>query len=157
MTETQKAIYEHILAQADYVCLKNMSAPCDCDENADWFSRFLKIKDEKERLAYQRKYKDELKRKKECCYEAPWANGPFDGTGKINPEAVLWLHQHPGRNLCKRCPSCTIFPAMAVLGKVCSHASLIQVDPESRKRKTMEEYQYAIEMAKVRQRFACSI
>ena len=149
MTETQKAIYQHILSQADCICLKNYGAPCDCDVNTDWFRRFLAIKDDKERLAYQRKYKGRLVPKGECCYKAPWANGPADGTGNINPEAVLWLHQHSGQKLCDSCPSCTLFPAMSVLSKVCSHASLIQVDPESRRKKTKEEYQYAIEKAKV--------
>lgn len=149
MTQVQSAIYKHILDQPDFVCLKNIGAPCECGINQSWFQKFSKLKTDKEKLEYQRKNRFSLVPKGQCCYKAPWIKGPLEEVETIHPDAVLWRHQHGSGVLCDRCPSCILFPALSVLMKVCSHASLIQVDPNNYLKKSAAEVEYAKEKARV--------
>ncbi|GKY93153.1 hypothetical protein MPSEU_000283300 [Mayamaea pseudoterrestris] len=149
MTKIQKAIYQHTLSQPDFVCIKNTGALCDCGVNADWCERFLKLKTREEQIEFQRRNKSALKTKAECCYRAPFENGMGDEGDAIHPNAVIWLHQHPKEHLCLRCPYCCILPAMTILSKVCSHASLIQVDRHNASGKSKEDFEYAKDMARV--------
>ena len=40
----------------------------------------------------------------------------------------MWPSQHPDGERCDRCPTCILLPALNKLYKICSHASLLQVE-----------------------------
>jgi SNF2 family DNA or RNA helicase len=149
MTKVQMAIYEHILNQPDFVCIKNSSALCDCGVNAEWCKRFLNIADREKRLEFQRRNRRLLKTKGSHCYSAPFVHGSGEEGDPIHPDAIIWKRQHPDSEMCERCPHCCTLPAMTVLSKVCSHASLIQVDRHNASGKSPEDFEYAKEMARV--------
>lgn len=70
-----------------------------------------------------------MKSRKSCCYKYPF----LPGTENIDPRAILWLGQHDKTQIgdddfCKQCPSCILLPALSKLYKVCSHASMLQLD-----------------------------
>ena len=69
-----------------------------------------------QQLNYYRRHKNEIVQRKKCCYQIP--------VGKT----ALWPAQHPDGEPCDRCPFCILLPALNKLYKICSHASLLQVD-----------------------------
>ena len=110
------------------------------------------MKTRKEQLNYQRRHKEELWVRKECCFRFPFEGLAEQEPGdKIDKLAILWIQKHrkivedpnalpAGSELvemlddeyglvsCKCCPMCTGLSAMSKLHKVCSHPSLLQVD-----------------------------
>lgn len=153
LTEVQKAIYQHILNQPDFVHLKNATRFCDCGVNRLLFQRYLNLPTQKERVEFLRTNKRRIKKMGDCCYEAPFANdgrGSLENGDEIHPDAVLFRRQHPEGKKCDSCPYCCSFPALVLLSKVCSHACLLQVDPHNSAQKSPTEVEHAIAMAQVR-------
>ena len=81
------------------------------------------MRSKEDRIEYQRKNRDKITTRGQCCYKFPKA---ADGDG-VDPHAVLWRQQHLDDQTCSKCPSCTIFGAMSILYKLCSHVALLQV------------------------------
>jgi superfamily II DNA or RNA helicase len=81
-----------------------------------------------EKADYQRKHRKSVTSRGQCCYPIPKLEN-----GDIDPGAVLWRQQHCHDEPCERCPSCTLFTAVSILYKLCSHIALLQAaaPPES--------------------------
>jgi superfamily II DNA or RNA helicase len=81
-----------------------------------------------EKADYQRKHRKSVTSRGQCCYPIPKLEN-----GDIDPGAVLWRQQHRNDEPCERCPSCTLFTAVSILYKLCSHIALLQAaaPPES--------------------------
>lgn len=95
---------------------------------------YKQLRTAKERINYQRMHRDDIKRRKKCCYKTP-AN-PDRGSDDqpwILPDAVLWRFQHEDDEECLKCPYCIQFPAYNKLYKLSSHAALLlaERDPHS--------------------------
>jgi hypothetical protein len=90
---------------------------------SQFFLEYQHLQSKEERIIYQRKNRDKIVTRGQCCYKHPKL---FDGGG-VDTKAVLWRQQHPDNQPCEKCPSCTLFGAMSILYKLCSHASLLQV------------------------------
>mmetsp|Transcript_11742 Transcript_11742/g.19969 ORF Transcript_11742/g.19969 Transcript_11742/m.19969 type:complete len:723 (-) Transcript_11742:147-2315(-) len=166
LSEIQKMVYRHILTLPDYDLLRFANAPCECGVNKQYFISYRKLKTKKERIAYQRRHKDQLVPKKKCCYRYPMNPYRYRGEERepdIDPDAILWqqLHEKPigDRNsiaeeildgkyiTCKQCPSCVQLPALNKLMKICSHPSLLQVahsETGESKRKKLEFAEVAL-------------
>eukprot|EP01082_Thalassiosira_pseudonana_P007522 g6499.t1.3.5e17418a g6499 g6499.t1 contig23:610816-615246(-) len=140
LSEVQKKLYRRIISLPDYYMLSTANAPCDCGVNQAYFRGYSKLKTQQEKINYQRRHKNEVEPKKKCCYPAPIKD---TATGEIDTDAVLWCQKHKVFNpepeevetllggkyeMCKQCPTCIGLVAMSKLYKVCSHASLLQVD-----------------------------
>ena len=70
-----------------------------------------------QKLEYYRRHKGDIVQRKQCCYQVP--------TGD---RIALWPAQHSNGEPCSQCPTCILLPALNKLYKICSHASLLQVD-----------------------------
>uniref|UniRef100_A0A7S4RME9 Helicase C-terminal domain-containing protein n=1 Tax=Ditylum brightwellii TaxID=49249 RepID=A0A7S4RME9_9STRA len=115
----------------DYRLLKMSNAPCKCGVNREFFRGYKEMRTLAEQINYQRRHKDKLIPRKNCCHTAPWNPRRGEpGQPEIDPEAVLWRSQskHTGDAPCDHCPTCIMLPALQKLYKVCSHASLLQVE-----------------------------
>jgi hypothetical protein len=92
--------------------------------NQKFFLEFQHLQTKEQRIDYQRKHRNKIIRRCACCYTVPKRS---DGTGGIDPKAILWRQHHPDNTPCEKCPFCILFPALHILYKVCSHASLLQL------------------------------
>ena len=130
MSELQKEVYQRILALPDFQCVKRADEPCDCGVNQHTFEEFLRLQDmgksDKE-LSLFMKDRDIIQRKI-CCGNFPILNKRIGRDDyEIHPDAVIWLKQHPNKEPCKLCPTCTGLPCLSKLHKLCNHVSLLQV------------------------------
>ena len=165
LSQIQKELYRHILTLPDYDLVRFANAPCDCGVNRQYFQAYKKLKTKKEQVHYQRRHKNELVPKKQCCYRYPM--NPYRDENNtepdIDPDAVIWrqMHEKPIGDpntiaedilddkyiVCQNCPTCVQLPAMMKLMKICSHPSLLQV-PHSEtgesKRKKLEFAEVAL-------------
>lgn len=73
--------------------------------------------DRAQKIEYHRRRKKQIVQKKNCCYNIPKGD-----------KVALWPAQHPDGEPCDKCPTCILLPALNKLHKICSHASLLQVD-----------------------------
>ena len=133
LTSVQRRIYRTIMSLPDYHLLRTSTAPCDCGVNRRFFLGYKKMRNRKEQIEYQRRHKGELVLRKDCCYRAPYTIREEGSAPVIDPNAVLWRNMHPGDVECSRsqppfCPHCILLPALNKLYKVCSHATLLQVE-----------------------------
>lgn len=129
LTEIQKRLYEYVLTLPDFELLKYSHAPCDCGVNRSIFMGYKRLRDNKERVAYLRRHRDGVTKRKNCCYKIPL--NPYrdeEGQPFIHPMAVLWMSQHENDEECEQCPFCIMFPALNKLYKLASHAALIQAE-----------------------------
>jgi SNF2 family DNA or RNA helicase len=129
LTEIQKRLYEYVLTLPDFELLKYAHAPCDCGVNRSIFMGYKRLRDNKERVAYLRRHRDDVTKRKDCCYKTPL--NPFrdeEGQPFIHPMAPLWMSQHEDDEECKQCPFCIMFPALNKLYKLASHSCLIQAE-----------------------------
>lgn len=95
---------------------------------------YKQMRSTKERIEYQRRHKQDIVKRKKCCYPTPENPGRGDdGQPSILPDAVLWRAQHPDDEQCIKCPYCIQFPAYTKLYKLSSHAALLlaERDPSS--------------------------
>lgn len=133
-TAIQKAMYLHILTLPDFELLRYANAPCDCGVNRGIFMGYKRLRTQKERIHYTRMHKNDIKKRKECCYTTP-LNPAREGDDEplINPNAALWRFQHPEDEQCEMCPYCVQFPAINKLYKLSNHAALLlaEQDPDS--------------------------
>jgi Helicase conserved C-terminal domain len=88
-----------------------------------FFLEYQHLQNKEDRIEYQRNNRSKIITRGQCCYKYPKL---VDGGG-AHPKAVLWRQQHPDDQPCDKCPSCTLFGAMSILYKLCSHAALLQV------------------------------
>ena len=116
---------------------------------------YKRLRTRKERIEYQRMHRDDIKRRKECCYKIP-ENPHRDVAGQpwIHPDAAIWRAQHEDDEQCDYCPFCIGFPAMKKLERLSSHAALLlaEQDPDSLKDKNSAAWKEAtkqVEFAKV--------
>ena len=128
LSEVQKQIYQNILSLPDYELLCMANAPCDCGINQKFFSEYKRMRNKKEQSDYHRKNRRNIVKRKLCCYSTPL----IPGTSIINPEAVIWRSMHPNDTPCKKCPTCILLPCFQKLYDLCSHPSMLQVDPLNR-------------------------
>lgn len=119
----QRRIYEHILKQPDFTLLSQAIGPCDCGVNQVFFANYDKLKTKAERIDYQRRHKQDVVSRADCCYKVPKSHDSHDG---IDPDAVLWREQHPSGDQCANCPYCILLPGTSLLDKLSSHVALIQ-------------------------------
>ena len=70
-----------------------------------------------QKTEYYRRHKKSIIQRKNCCYTVPKGE-----------KVALWPLQHPNGVACDRCPTCMLLPALNKLYKICSHASLLQVE-----------------------------
>ena len=139
LTDMQKALYQHILQLPDYELLRYANAPCDCGENRRFFTEYQRLRTKEERIAYQRRNREKIIRRKKCCYQIPknpnWdPDDPDDDEQPlIFPTAVLWRFQHENDEQCDYCPFCISFPAFSKLYLLSNHAALLlsEKDPSS--------------------------
>jgi hypothetical protein len=87
-----------------------------------FFLEYQHLKKQEERVEYQRKNRNKIITRGQCCYKYPKT---LDGG--VEPNAVIWRQQHIDDEPCANCPSCSLFGAMSVLYKLSSHVSLLQV------------------------------
>lgn len=85
----------------------------------------------REKKAFYRKNKQQIFKRKDCCYEYP----VLRGSDTIDPKAALWLAHHDinefgSEDFCKKC---LILPALQKLYNLCSHTSLLQVESSPEK------------------------
>jgi len=133
-TPIQKALYEHIICLPDYELLRYGNAPCDCGVNRAIFAGYKRLRTKKERINYQRMHRDDIVRRKKCCYQTPMnPNRESDDDPWVHPDAALWRCQHEEDKACEMCPYCIQFPAYNKLYKLSSHAALLlaERDPNS--------------------------
>ena len=130
----QKELYQHILMLPDFIILKYAQAPCKCGVNRAIFQQFKQLRNEKEKLDFQRRMRDHIQKRWQCCWTLP-INPDYDpatcGPEEIcDPLAPLWKWQHKNDSgkSCKNCPFCLLFPALDKLLKLSSHPSLLQLD-----------------------------
>jgi SNF2 family DNA or RNA helicase len=130
LSPIQKELYQHILTLPDYILLKFASAPCDCGANRDLFQAYKLLHNEREKIDFQRRKRDFIVRRWECCWKIPKnPNYGIDGDEEeIDPRAPLWRWQHQEGKACDNCPYCMTFPALSKLYKLSSHASLLQLN-----------------------------
>lgn len=127
LSEIQKRIYRHILSLPDFLLLRMSTAPCSCGVNQKFFLGYKQMRTKREQVDYQRRHKNELVLRKNCCYQIPLNPKRFDeGQPRIDCDAVLWRTMHDEDEMCDKCPTCMLLPALHKLYKVCSHASLLQ-------------------------------
>jgi SNF2 family DNA or RNA helicase len=125
-SELQKQIYRHILKQPDFVLLSQANAPCECGVNQKFFLEYQHLASLEERIEYQRRNKDSVITRRQCCHKTP----TIPGEG-IDPRAVLWRqHEEHSEDLveCMRCPYCISFNALHILYKCSSHVGLLQLE-----------------------------
>lgn len=151
----QKVLYQHILMMPDFVLLKYAQAPCECGVNRAIFQQFKRLRSEKEKLDFQRRKRDEIKKRCQCCWQIPlnpnYDPATCDPDEICDPMAPLWKWQHKSGECCKQCPFCLLFPALNKLLKLSSHPSLLQLDrppdsydPQSASWKAaMKDYDFA--------------
>ena len=129
LSPMQKRLYEHVLSLPDFQLLKYANAPCDCGINKALFEGYNRLRTDRERLDYQRRHRDDVVKRKECCYKVPLNPNRFkSGEPMYDPRAMIWGWQHNSDEPCKRCPYCMIFPALDKLYKLSSHVALLQVN-----------------------------
>jgi len=139
----QKTIYRRIINLPDFFLLRMANQPCDCGINRAYFARYKHLKTRKEQINYQRRHKKEIIKRKDCCHSIPLnPNRNEPGQPWIDPDAALWKSFHPNDKACdttncdnaanefkkQSCPGCIQLPALQMLYKLCSHASLLQLD-----------------------------
>lgn len=95
---------------------------------------YRRLRTQKEKINYQRMHRNDIKRRKECCYVTP-VNPAKDDEGEpwAHPDAAIWRFQHKEDEACENCPYCIMFPACAKLYRLSSHAALLMAsaDPDS--------------------------
>ena len=124
----------------EYQLLRKSNTPCDCGVNEKFFSQYKKLDTTEKRVAYYRRFKKELVKRKECCYRYPYV----PGSTQILPRAVFWPAQHPETEHvedrgCKNCPHCIFLPMLQKLYNICCHASMIQLKTMPEHAETNEE------------------
>ena len=130
----QKELYQHILMLPDFILLKYAQAPCKCGVNRAIFQQFKRLRNEKEKLDFQRRMRDHIQKRWQCCWTLPsnpdYDSATCDPEEICNPMAPLWKWQHKkdSGKICKNCPFCLLFPALNKLLKLSSHPSLLQLD-----------------------------
>lgn len=118
----------------DYELLRYSNSPCDCGVNRSIFEGYKRLHNRNERVEFLRRHKDDITRRKKCCYKIPEnPNRESDDDPFILPNAVLWRFQHEEDEECEMCPYCVQFPAYNKLYKLSSHAALLlaERDPSS--------------------------
>ena len=133
-TPIQKRLYEHILSLPDYELLRYATSPCDCGVNRALFQGYQKMQTNKEKIDYQRRHRNDIVPRKECCYKTPLnPDRNQEDQPWINPLATIWRNQHENDEACENCPYCIMFPALTKLYHLSSHAALLQAerDPNS--------------------------
>jgi SNF2 family DNA or RNA helicase len=123
-SELQKTIYQHILEQPDFVLLSQANGPCECGVNQKFFLEYQHLPTKEQRIEYQRRNKDKIVTRRECCHSTP----VLPGVG-IDPRAVLWRQykDHETLEECQRCPYCICFATLHILYKLSSHVGLLQL------------------------------
>jgi SNF2 family DNA or RNA helicase len=118
LSPLQKQVYKNVLQLPDFQLVKTGSAPCDCCVNAQYFRRYQKLKSPAERLEYYRKHKNDIVKRRACCYIVPLnPNRDEEGQPLIDPDAALWRMQdaHQTGEACEKCPLCCMLPAFIKL------------------------------------------
>jgi DNA excision repair protein ERCC-6-like 2 len=78
------------------------------------FVMYQRLSSKKDKLAFIRNHRDNIKTRGTCCYRVP------------EEGSVLWPKQHPHGEPCLKCPKCLTLPALNRLNKICSHLALLQ-------------------------------
>jgi Helicase conserved C-terminal domain len=130
----QKELYERMLLLPDFILLKYAQAPCECGVNRALFQQFKLLRNEREKLDFQRRKRGEIQKKWKCCWKMPmnpnYDPATCDPDEICDPMAPLWKWQHRSNSgeCCKTCPFCLLFPALTKILKLSSHPSLLQLD-----------------------------
>lgn len=119
----------HCIHYDDY---SQANGPCECGVNQKFFLEYQHLTTKEQRIEYQRRNKDKIVKRRECCHATP----VLPGVG-IDPRAVLWKQHkdHEGLQECERCPYCMLFSALHIVYKLSSHVALLQLpaDPSTYK------------------------
>lgn len=92
--------------------------------NQKFFLEIQRLQSKQEQIAYQRKHRKRIVRRCDCCHQIP---RNCDVAGGIEPKAVLWRQGNKDNKPCPNCPFCILFPALHILYKLSSHASMLQL------------------------------
>jgi hypothetical protein len=93
--------------------------------NQKFFLELQNLRTKERKIAYLRKNRNKILTRGKCCYTIPRVDG---STGDIDPNAILWRQMHKDNNACESCPTCVFLPALDILTKLSSHASLLQLE-----------------------------
>jgi hypothetical protein len=130
LSPLQKEVYQHLLTLPDFDLVRKANSPCDCGVNAGFFQRVHRLKTRAERVALFRQNKDNVVKRRECCYQYPQNPRYQEGGDEpmIDPDAPIWrmLRGHDDGLPCERCPFCCGFPTLTKLYKLGDHLALLQ-------------------------------